>query len=235
MKVNKKVFIITILLSLLTVGVLYNYINELKNQPAVTVEQTEVVTALNTIPAYVKITEDMLTVTSISKEAVHPEAILDKSKVVGRVTRTEIIKGEQVLDSRLIEEGGDTTLSYQIPEGMRAATIPSSEISGVGGYIEPKDKIDILVSYSDDEAETKVVFTQFQNIKVIKVGPSTIDAESNGIPTSITVLVTPEQAEVLAFATINGSFHFTLRNPMDKEKVSLDQYGTDNFDNWRDR
>jgi pilus assembly protein CpaB len=122
---------------------------------------------------------------------------------------------------------------------MRAITIPSEEISGVGGYMVAGDKIDILVSYSDTEINPeKVLYTQLQNIEVLEVGPNVTlkkEDQQSTVTSSITVIVTPEQAEVVAFAAVNGSFHFTLRNPMDKTKVKLDQFGSENFNVWRDR
>jgi pilus assembly protein CpaB len=237
MKLNKKALIFSILLSLITVLILFNYINNLKNQPVTTIEHTEVLTAINTIPAHVVITEDMIGTISIPSEAIHPEAVNDKSIVIGSITTSEIIKGEQILKSHIVTKGGGTSLSYQIPDDMRAITIADSEIAGVGGYIVPEDKIDILVNYSieteDEKTSKNIIYTQFQNIEVLKVGP--INAEQGGIPSSLTILVTPEQAEVVAFASTNGSFYFTLRNPMDKEKVLLDHFGSDNFNSWRDR
>ena len=47
--------------------------------------------------------------------------------------------------------------------------------------------------------------------------------------------VTPAQAEVIAFAYLNGTFHLALRSPGDNLKVNLDHYGPDNFAGFRER
>eukprot|EP00825_Cyclidium_porcatum_P004223 TRINITY_DN11964_c0_g1_i2.p2 TRINITY_DN11964_c0_g1~~TRINITY_DN11964_c0_g1_i2.p2 ORF type:complete len:117 (-),score=12.83 TRINITY_DN11964_c0_g1_i2:6-356(-) len=41
------------------------------------------------------------------------------------------------------------------------------------------------------------------------------EEQQTGVPTSITILVTPAQADVIANASLNGSLYFTLRNPVD--------------------
>lgn len=238
MKVNRKVLILAIILGLITVGTTYYYISSIETKGAEPVALTEVVVAVDTIPEHVKITEEMLTTASIPSEAVHPEAVLQKDQIVGGVANSEIVKGEQVLSSRVATDTAASSLSYSVPENMRAITLPMTEVSGVGGYIEPGDRIDILVSYADIEINPmKVVYTQLQNIEVLAEGPSAVVTEDqqSGVATSLTVLVTPAQAEVLAFANINGTFQFTLRNPVDNTKADLQQFGSENFNTWRDR
>ncbi|MDF2473657.1 MAG: hypothetical protein K0R21_1439 [Anaerocolumna sp.] len=237
MKINKKVVVFAVIVGLITVAMLYQYITSLKEETLPAVNLTTVVTAVNTIPKHVVIKEEMLTTITLPSEAIHPEAVLDSSLILGGITSSEIIKGEQLLKSRVVTEGDDSSLGYRIPENMRAITIPTNEISGVGGYIVPGDTIDILVSYSEPEiSPKKITYTQLQNIEVIKIGPYNQTEEQNeGIVTSLTVLVTPEQAEVIAFANVNGTFHFTLRNPMDDKKEEVEEYGSENFNTWRDR
>lgn len=238
MKTNRKILVLAVVFGLITVGATYYYINSLESKGAEPVDLTEVVVAVDTIPEHVKITEEMLATASIPTEAVHPEAVLQIDKIIGGVTNSEIVKGEQVLSSRVATDSSSSSLSYSVPENMRAITLPMTEVSGVGGYIEPGDRIDILVSYTDVEINPmKVVYTQLQNIEVLAEGPSSVVTEDqqNGVATSITVMVTPAQAEVLAFANINGTFQFTLRNPVDNAKVDLQQFGTENFNTWRDR
>lgn len=83
--------------------------------------------------------------------------------------------------------------------------------------------------------------TQFQNLEVLAIGVKPTVGENGklvenaGVPSSVTLLVTPQQAEVMAYMLNNGSFQMTLRNPVDGLKVPLDHYGTDNFNEWRNR
>ena len=237
MKTKKRIWIITAVMAFITTALVYLYLGQVEaasqgNQT----EMSDVVVAISEIPAHKKVTEEMLVIKEIPTEAVHADSYTDIDDVVGGITTTELIAGEQVLTDRIISDVKDSELSYRIPENMRAIAVPSSEVNGVGGYIVPGDKLDILVSYVPSEG-VQTVYTQLQNIEVLETGANiaaTTETES-GVPTSLTLLVTPAQAEVIAYANLSGSFHFTLRNPVDSAKQDLAGYGTANFDSWRER
>lgn len=237
MKNKKRVGIITVVLALVTTGLVYIYLNQATaaskdNQ----VEMQKIVVAISTVPEHVKVTTEMLEIREISSEAAHPDAFTAIKDVVGGTTTTELIAGEQVLSERVIFDTGDAPLAYQIPENMRAVAVPTTETSGIGGYIMPGDNVDVLVSYTPSE-DQKIVITQLQNITILEKGPYITGAEEvqTGVPTSLTLLVTPAQAEVIAYAAVNGSFYFTLRNAIDTVEQELPNYGTANFDTWKGR
>lgn len=237
MKSKKRIWIITAVLALITTVLVYLYLGQVEAASQENkIEMSEIVVAISEIPAHVKVTEEMLEIKEIPSAAVHADTYTEISDVVGGTTTTELIAGEQVLTDRIVSDVGDSELSYRIPENMRAITVPSSEVNGVGGYIVTGDKLDILVSYVPSEG-VQVEYTQLQNIEVLETGANiatTAETEA-GVPTSLTLLVTPAQAEVIAYANLSGSFHFTLRNPVDTAKQDLAGYGTANFDSWRER
>lgn len=238
MKVNKKILIFAILIGLLTVLGLNYYMNNLSSVQANKISYSKVAIATNTIPVNVKITADMVTLKSIPTESVHPEAITSLDKVIGKTSNSGIVKGEQILTSRIVVDAEKANLAYRVPENMRAISIPTSEISGVGGFINVGDKIDILATYKDTNVNpVSTTYTQLQNIKVLAVGnvkQSAADKQS-ALPASITVLVKPAQAEVLVYALSHGTLHFTLRNPTDSAKVDLDFYNSTNFGSYEER
>lgn len=241
MKLKKRVVFLAVLLGLITVALLYNYITSIEEPPVPEIEMTQVITAINTIPENTRISAEMLTESMIPAEAVHPDVIKDAIEIIGFITKSEIITGEQVLRSRIAFDQLGTNLSYLIPENMRAITISIGEVSGVAGHVYPGDKIDLLVTYSEEEiTENPTTFTQFQNIEVIRKGVNPhnnaeLDSANQGLTSTITILVTPEQAEVIAFANLYGATHISLRNPIDGDIVNLDDFGFDNFDDWRAR
>ncbi|MCR3956874.1 MAG: Flp pilus assembly protein CpaB [Gudongella sp.] len=248
MKVNKKILLIGVLLGIITIFFLNRYIQSLRVDPeeVAATSYSDVVTAITAIPEHIRITEEMVQISSVPVEGVHPDAITDLDLVVGAITRTEIISGEQILAGRVVNEESDAGLSYWIPENMRAMTIPVSEVVGVGNYIQTGDTVDILATYEfevddpqdpEEEETIQMTYTQLQNIEVVAVGARRAQTEEDTIqqPESLTILVNPEQAEVVAWATLNGSFHLTLRNPVDNQINELDHYGSDNFETFRVR
>jgi pilus assembly protein CpaB len=249
MKVNKKVLLIGVLLGIITIFFLNRYIQSLRVDPeeVAATSYSNVVVATTAIPEHIRITEEMVQISSVPSEGVHPDAATELDSVVGAITRTDIISGEQILSGRVVMDDAAAGLSYWIPENMRAISMPLSTISGVSNFIQKGDRVDILVSYETNLEETEppaegervgsTTFTQFQNVEVLELGsrkaPTT--EESYEQPGSITFLVTPEQAEVMAWVNLNGSFHLTLRNPVDNQINELDHYGSDNFETFRVR
>lgn len=252
MKVRKRVIVLAVLLGLISMSLLYVYLEGKEEVEAVPVQLSEVVVAVTAIPAHVTVTPEMVTVKSIPSEAVHPDAISSIDDIVGFTTNMAIYNDEQIIRTKVATDENSVNLSFRIPENMRAMTIPMTEISGVGGYIVEGDKIDILVTYTleaaDDDPVTEqneeiegktVTYTQFQNIVIIEKGPNTTptegQAQPTGVTSSLTLLVTPSQAEVLTYAQMSGSINMTLRNPVDENINELTEFGTDNFNTWRGR
>lgn len=241
MKVKKSIIILAVILGLLTMGTLYYYIETLNQAPVVEDDLTDVVVAVSSIPAHVKITQEMVILKSLPTEAVHPDAATKLEDIVGYTTKTEIYSEEQVLKSKIATDLSQSNLAYRIPENMRAITIPTDEISGVGGYLAKGDRVDILVTYNDATINPGLLtITQFQNIEILEVGPLTFTetgqpAVNQGVTSSLTLLVTPSQAEVMFYATINGAMQMTLRNPVDTTINTLNQFSTADFPTWRER
>lgn len=244
MKINRKVMILAMIAGIIVVGMTYSYMNTLKTQKITPVKYIEVVTAIETIPARTSVTKDMLEYKSVPETEAHPDAIINADDIIGSITIADIIAGEQILSQRILSDPEAGSLSFQVKENMRAMTIPISEITGVAGYAVPGDRIDILVCYqnlelsdTEDVDATSMVYTQLQNILIMEEG---IDQEIKSDTvvssiTSFTVMVSPEQAEVLAYAIMNGTIQCALRNPVDNIKAELQMFGDDNFSTWRDR
>ena len=240
MKAGRRFLIVAIIFGLITVGALNYY---LQNFTAAGVPDragpalTEVVVAKNTIPGHTRITAEMLAVKSIPVEALHPEAIKNKEEAAGSISRTEIIAGEQLLTTRVAAEGR-ASFSYRVPEKLRAISLPANELTGVAGYVSPGDRVDVLVTYSAEEINdgVTVTYTVLQNVLVLAAGEFTReqDSEEQHPVSTFTLAVTPGQAEVLVYALQKGAFHFTLRSPLDGEKVPLEHYSVENFGTFRE-
>lgn len=220
MKNKKRVWIITAFFALFTTGLVYVYLNQVSAASEANKVKTDtVVVALTTIPGHIKVTADMLETKEIAEDAVHPDALTSIDDVVGGTTTTDLVAGEQILSERIVSDTGAGPLAYRVPENMRAITVPTTEVDSIGGYIMPGDKIDILARYPS--SEDVPVVEKIQNIEVLEKGPYAVSAEGEqaGVPTSITILVTPGQADSVANASLNGSLYFTLRNPVDTNIV----------------
>lgn len=150
-----------------------------------------------------------------------PEGVYaDVAKVIGDkppVLLQETKRGEIILPYKLSPNGARGGLPVRIPEDMRAATIPVSEITGVAGFIAPGDFVDILhtsaVGRSDQLPVTRVLL---QNVQVLGVDQvSSEDDAKPKIVNAVTLLVNPENGQRLTLALATGSLSLMLRNEFD--------------------
>jgi len=192
-----------------------------KNVPAVV--------ALKDIPASTQITADMVTVQQFSADQAPPYAFRAKDLVVGKFAAIPIHTGTAIIDYDVVSDVSGVQPAKQaflpIPAGMVAVQIPTGELVGVGGYIQPDDRIDVLVSYQPKGAPQALTKTSFTNLHVIRVGPAG-GANTRGISSSLTVIVTLKQAEDLKWALDNTNYKFVLKSVKDYDVPDPDTSST---------
>jgi pilus assembly protein CpaB len=236
----KKVVLFALIAALCAGALLYFYLGNLEAQKEVQVEYDNVVVAATTIPAYTPITADMVTYKQIPLGYAHPLAARTMEEVVGYVTESDIIEGEQLLPSKLKQYGEtDSGLSYVVPEGMRAVTIAVDEVSGVAGFLQRGDYVDVI-SYTtttyvptetapaqDGTTETTVTAQALQsqsttliaaqNVRVAAVGmslsttASTTEDQAAAGYNSVTLLLSPEDAMRVVQGARSGALVLILR------------------------
>ncbi|HEX4284651.1 MAG TPA: Flp pilus assembly protein CpaB [Terracidiphilus sp.] len=161
-------------------------------------------------------------------------AILDKKNAIGRGVVANIYSGEAILDSRLAPLGSGGGLAATIKQGMRACAIRVDEVVGVAGFVTPGMRVDVLVSgvppnsNGNQETQTK---TLLQNVEVLSAGQD-IQKDAEGKPQSVQVvnlLVTPEEAQILALASNQMKIQLVLRNPLDTSTAPVPQTAMTNL------
>lgn len=140
--------------------------------------------------------------------------------VVDRAVVSNVLAEEPVVTGRVSEKNAGVGLSSVIPAGMRAVSVRVNEVIGVAGFVLPGTRVDVLVTGSPPGAgadAARMTTTVLQNILVISAGTK-IQPDARGQPENVpvvTMLVTPEQAELLTLAANEGRIQLVLRNPTD--------------------
>ncbi len=247
----KKVVLFALIAALCAGALLYVYLGKLEQQKEVKVVYESVVVAAQPIPAYTPITPDMVTIKQVPQGSSHPSAARSADEVIGFVTESALITGEEILPAKLKQPGqAESGLSYVVPVGMRAITIAVDDISGVAGFIQRGDYIDVLAYVSvkvlgfdgmdpelykqmtgqDVPAEDIGVTVESatvviaQNICVAAIGKTFANSSSEieGGYGSITLFVTPEDAMRINHAAKSGILTVVLRATGDHEKNTED-------------
>jgi pilus assembly protein CpaB len=141
-------------------------------------------------------------------------------QVVGRSLVAEVRTNEAILESKLAEEGL-LGLIPLIPPGMRALSVKVDEVVGVAGFVTPQTRVDVIVIMTPPGSRDPTSKVILQNIQTLAAGQEIRETE-DGRPvtvTVVTVLVTPEEAERLALAALEGQIQMALRNTLDQESV----------------
>jgi pilus assembly protein CpaB len=141
-------------------------------------------------------------------------------EVIDRPVVSNILLDEPVLEGRLALRGSGLGLAPIIPVGMRAVSVRVTDVAGVAGFVLPGLRVDVLVTGRPPNSDNgSVTTTCLQNILVLSAG-QTIQADARGqainTPT-VTLLVSPEQAEVITLAGNEGRIQLVLRNSSDQE------------------
>jgi pilus assembly protein CpaB len=145
-----------------------------------------------------------------------------------RVVLSPMETSEPVLLAKLSGENGRATLSNLLSPGMRAVTVRTDEIAGVGGFVTPGDRVDIVLTrdagaiqeVSDNAAgaagSTITTEVVVENAKVLTVGQGAdVRQTSPQVVNSVTVEVDAAGARKIALARNVGSLSLSLRSSND--------------------
>jgi pilus assembly protein CpaB len=179
---------------------------------------TKVVVAKNNIAARTRIQASDLELKAITP--IPPQSFTDLAIVAGKGARVDIPAGSPVT-ANLIAQTPDQLSSSDvpflpIPSGYVAVTVPTSEQTGVAGYVRVGDRITVLATINTSAFGTggaAVVRTVFTDLNVIRVGPSTAAQTASGeLTSSLTVLVTACDAEYLFWLLNNATLKYELES-----------------------
>ena len=110
-----------------------------------------------------------------------------------------------------------------IRDGMRAVSVRVDEIIGVAGFVLPGTRVDVLLTLDKNANRPQsITKTLLQNVQTLAAGQS-VTRDKEGKPqtvTVITVLVSPDDAELLALAAKEGRLQLALRNTLDTLAVA---------------
>jgi len=218
------VAVVAVLVALLAAFGAYRFLSE-KSRFAekARLETVGIVVAAVDIPLGAKLTPNQVAISAWPKGQYPKDAFPDAKSVVGRMAIREFFRGEPIVGSKLVPaDKSPGILSLKIPVGMRAFSVKVNEVVGVGGFINPDTRVDVLVTtaQSTQHQGGKVSKIVLEDVMVLAVGQSIEGKDSK--PTAVntvTLAVTPEDAEKLALASNDGTIQLGMRNFADTEKV----------------
>src|SRR2546423_2561857 len=177
----------------------------------------DLVTATQPLPIGSTIHLPMLKIFKVPAELFPKTGFSKVEDLVNRPVISNILPGEPILEGRLGVRGSGVGLAPMIPPGKRAVSVRVNDVVGVAGFVLPGMKVDVLVTGRPPNSSESLTRTVLQNVMVLSAG-QTIQPEPQGqaIATPVvTLLVSPEEAEILILASSEGKIQLSLRNASD--------------------
>lgn len=137
----------------------------------------------------------------------------DQTRVVLRTME----QNEPVLNTKISGDDRAATMSAIIPLKMRAITIRVNDIVGVAGYIIPGDRVDMMLTREGSSKKTETSLL-LQNVQILGIAQQVSeDQQEPRVVRSVTIAVTPSQAQKVVLAYNVGSLTLALRNRGDAD------------------
>ncbi len=212
----------------------------------VQVKDVKIVSAKTSIPERTLIKEEMLSLTTVPSNNIPYGALMNTADLVGRPTRVPISPGEVITTQKVFASILDMGLSGRIPPECRAITVGISDVTGVAGFAQPGDYVDVLLISSQVENNKVVSEMILQNVLLLAINKqvessSNVSVQNNanskgknqnagnqpkvtGSPAMATMALVPEDALKLAAKAQLGQIYLVLRPYRPANGVSDDTY-----------
>ena len=217
--------VISIIIAISGSVFIYKWIN-LKTAPkaVVKVESEAVPIAVAAVDLQwgTQLKPEMIKITPFLKDSLPEGHFTRTADLNNRVVIATLKKGEPVVEHRLapvsIKTGG---VSAVLESGKRAVAVKGDKVMGISGFVNPGNRVDVLVTLEDPKTKKDKTKVVLENIPVLATGTQ-IQKNEKGEPMPVdvcTLEVTLENAEKLALAASMGRLKFALRNITDTEPV----------------
>ncbi len=201
----------------------YLALNYIRNQttPLLSAEapKGQVILAMKDLPIGAIVGEQDIRTVDWPGDALPPGFLSVPEEVVGRGIITPVKLNEPFLEGKLAPRGAGGGITTIITEGLRALSVRVDEVIAVAGFVIPGTRVDVLLT--KQVSGQNITRAILQNVQILAAGQS-IQTDAEGKPQTvavITVLLSPDQAELLTLAANDGRIQMTLRNAMDTLQV----------------
>lgn len=230
---QKAILIAAILVGILAFGLTHKYLKDERDKLYAGAEKIKTIVAQKDLPAGTVLKMEDLGALSVYKSAVGGQAVLpdELNTILGKKLRYSVRRNDPLLWSSVdIPERMRYGLAPMVKTGLRAVSLAIGADAAVSGLVQPNDHVDILGTFTmpsraaPGQMET-VTLTVLQDVSILATGTRLAKGEGGyqsafeGRATSfssVTLEVTPREAELLVFAqNMKGQLTLTLRNPED--------------------
>ena len=196
--------------------------------------RSPVVVAARDLPDRTRLSRADIKLISLPVSARHPDTATALEQVVDRVLTRATYAAEPLLLGTLAAVDGGTGLALHIPTDMRAIAVSFSEVIGAGGLISPGDEVDVIAVFDERVRGAHEAGYVLMGVRVLAIAQSLPgtevssgaqdrgEADDRASPAkTVTLAVTPAEAERLALAERIGALKLVLRAPGERDEPTV--------------
>ena len=181
-------------------------------------EKTEIVRVTKDIKEGDEITTEMVQTVEVGAYNLPQNLMTDKKEVVGKYATADLAAGDYILSSKLSAvPAAENAYLYNLDGKKQAISVTIKSFAvGLSGKLESGDIVTVIVADYQGKGETAIP-PELQYVEVISVTASSgYDANTGEVvdekelPSTVTLLVTIEQAKVLAELEQDSELHLAL-------------------------
>lgn len=224
---GKTPLVVALVLGLLAGVIAYSAIKKKESDVRRGWNLVPVVVASQDIPEGTIISIDMISQRSVPEQFVTSSVVKPDSAsyVVNQKVLVPLQAGDPLLWSQFETTKAAERLSSKVQKKGRAITIEAKANTAVGGWVRPNDHVDVIGTFRDPQTDENVAVTLLQNVIVLATGKITgttnvnLIAEGEREYSDVSLLVLPEEAEILVLAQELGTLTLSLRNEDDVDII----------------
>lgn len=149
----------------------------------------------------------------------------EMEEFIGAVARNGIVVGQPITDGAVVKPGDRGFLAAVLEPGKRAISVSINATTGISGFVFPGDRVDLILtqnlreSAEGEKSVRRASETVLGDLRVLAVDQTTNDQENEpAVAKTVTLEVTPKQAEVITVAAELGKLSLSLRSLAFDEK-----------------
>ncbi|MEG1027408.1 MAG: RcpC/CpaB family pilus assembly protein [Oscillospiraceae bacterium] len=170
------------------------------------------------------ISDKSITTVNIPSKYLPTKAVTDKADIIGKYDLSDLAENEYFFADKLSEyQIVENSFFKQLDENNLAVSITLKSIaSGVSAKLEPNDIVS-LISVSESKTE---IPKELEYVKLLSITTETAknydaqNKENVEIPSTVTLLATPKQAQLIADLELNSNLHLALVSRGNNDKAA---------------
>ncbi|CDX00029.1 Flp pilus assembly protein CpaB [Desulfitobacterium hafniense] len=184
-------------------------------------QKTEIVRVTKEIKAGDEITKDMVQTVEVGGFGLPDNVIRQSETVIGKYAKSDLSIGDYILNTKLSDTpAAENAYLYNLDGTKQAMSVTiKSFANGLSGKLQSGDIVSVIAADYKKQGMT-VIPAELKYVEVISVtassgydantGEAKSEKDERELPSTVTLLVSPEQSKVLAELEADGKLHLSL-------------------------